>query len=129
MIEEVDQSGIPKSSIITKNKDGTILCEDKFEGKLGRNFSTVVDQSNDEGLFISKLKTINEKGEVLATHEIKMQFDEVLGEDYFEQDQSQVQTYQREGQTIKVTKTDPVVAKNTVLKSTIVEEVNDQGSR
>lgn len=45
-----------------------ILCEDILEGKLGKKFQTVVESSYEENNFISRIKTLNEDGEVLAEH-------------------------------------------------------------
>lgn len=96
---------------------------------MGKRFTTLVEQSNDASLFISKMKTVNERGEVLATHEIKMLFDEVLGEEYFDLEQPHVQIYEQEGKTIKVSKTNLLIVKNTVLKSSIIEGTDDTGRR
>lgn len=52
-----------------------ILCEDVLDEKVGRKFQTVVENTFTDSHRISTIKTLNEKGEILAEHEIRQQFD------------------------------------------------------
>lgn len=60
-------------TVITHQKDGIILATDEVQGKSGEQYGNVVEKGEiNEGEQEVFLNTINEKGDIIATHQFKV---------------------------------------------------------
>lgn len=60
--------------IYTQSKTGVILAKDKLKGNFGESFNTQKDKEVEynDGVVEFELNTLNDEGEIIASHKIKI---------------------------------------------------------